>query len=239
MDAEGGAGHVGGMSDSLDDLLTRADPASAYDDRLDPLLRQVAAGAEDAAGRRRRTARRAGVVGALAAAVLGVGGLGAATGILGLAPTPGTGDWMSEPGVREWTVPLATGESCDVTMTVLPEEVAGERLGLDADEWQATLEAAQDTMDDIDVAAIDVDAAAERYAADAEATRDRLLAEGMLSSELAPRERGDYLRVSATVAEVWRLVEADLSAAGLQPGALMPGWSHSCPGLDPGLGGQR
>lgn len=223
---------------SLDTLLTRADPAAAHDDGLDPLLHELAAAAETAAGRRRRTTRRAGLAGALAVAILGGAGVGSATGIFSLAPTPSTGDWMSEPGTRVWTVGLATGEACEITLTVLPEEAAGERLGVDAEEWRTTLEAAQEALSGVDVASIDVDAAAQRYRVEAEETRRRLVAGGMPRSELAPRESGDYLRASATVAEIWDRVSSELRAAGLRPEVLQTGWSHACPGLDPDLGGR-
>jgi hypothetical protein len=163
--------------------------------------------------------------------VLGAGGIGQATGVFSLAPEPTTGDWYDEPGTVEWTVTLVTGTTCTAAASVTPDENMGERLGLDADEWQGLLEAAQEVTAGIDVAEMDVDALVKRYRREGRAAQ-RLLDEGVPPEEQGPRESPDETRISAVTSEVWDQVRTTLRSRGLSVDALTMSGTNDCPPVE-------
>lgn len=189
------------MSDSLDSLLTAADPAASYDDRLDPLLRDLAADAESSA-RRRRPVRLV-LAGGVVAGLLGIGSVAAASGIL-----PGWG-----------SVATSSGQTCEVRVeATLPTPGDGEPITatFSADEQAAALAAAQAFLADLDYASIDHERAIARWQAVEASARA-----SQAPDERQPRLTGDDLEVHAVTWTVVERMRTALADQGLDLRALM------------------
>jgi len=199
---------------TLDDLIDRAaPPLVARDAGLAADLRRLAIDNETDFLRRKWSARRALTVAAAATvAVLGVGGIATASGLLPSVSFP-------------WTT--SSGERCQLVASVeLRRDAHGDLLGdgASAAEQQATLTAARTFLAQLDLRTIDRQAAAERWFDYLEAVS----ADHPDRATLEHKFTGDRLETHAMLYAVDTRLQHELEAEGHDPHAVMTTIASVC-----------